>query len=168
MELFYYPKKQNHKSADTDVLILTSVGAFCEKNSLSAYSGKVLRTPLGKPYLENNYLFTGVTHTSDVIIVGVCEKSFGIDCESKSRVIKNPERIINRFFTDNEKRFILSSKDKQQAFLEIWVKKEAYLKYTGDGISDLCNCDVTEIYGFTKIQNDKNLIIYIYEDNSNG
>ncbi len=168
MELFYYPKKPNHRSADTDVLILASVGAFCEKNSLSAYSGKVLRTQFGKPYLEKDFLYTSVTHTSDVLIVGVSHKSFGIDCESKSRLIKNPERIINRFFTENEKRFILSSKDKHKAFLEIWVKKEAYLKYTGDGISGLCNCDVTKMQGFTAIQNDKNLIIYIYEDNSNG
>ncbi len=165
MKLYYYKKSKKHKSADTDVLILTSVGAFCEENSLSPYNGVVKRTYLNKPFLENDFLYVGVTHTDDVIIVAVSRENFGIDCENAGRIMKNPDKIMNRFFTENERQYILSQKDKNSAFLHIWVKKEAYVKYTGEGISGLCSCDVTQMCGhFTAVENDKNLIIYIYKE----
>ena len=165
MKLYYYKKSKKHKSADTDVLILTSVGAFCEENSLSPYNGVVNRTYLNKPFLENDYLYVGVTHTDDVIIVAVSRENFGIDCENTERIMKNPDKIMCRFFTENERQYILSQKDKNSAFLDIWVKKEAYVKYTGEGISGLCSCDVTQMCGhFTAVENDKNLIIYIYKE----
>ena len=165
MKLYYYKKSKKHKSADTDVLILTSVGAFCEENSLSPYNGVVKRTYLNKPFLENDYLYVGVTHTDDVIIVAVSGENFGIDCENTERIMKNPDKIMSRFFTENERQYILSQKDKNSAFLHIWVKKEAYVKYTGEGISGLCSCDVTQMCGhFTAVENDKNLIIYIYKE----
>ena len=149
-------------------MILTSVGAFCKENGLESYNGKVLRTPLNKPYLENDFLFVGVTHTLDVIIIAVSTFAFGIDCESKDRVMKNSCRIISRFFAQNEREYIDNCSDKNLAFLDTWVKKEAYVKYTGDGISGLSGCDVTAMANsFTFIENDKNLIIYIYKDNNN-
>jgi len=165
MKLYYYDKSKEHTSADTDVLILTSVGAFCEENSICHYDGVVKRTHLNKPYLENSHLFVGVTHTDNVIIVAVSRENFGIDCENAGRAIKNPHKIMSRFFTEKERQYILSQEDKNKAFLDIWVKKEAYVKYTGEGISGLCSCDVTEMYGhYTAVENDKNLIIYIYKE----
>ena len=164
MKLYYYEKSKNHKRADTDVLLQASVGAFCEEENLCPYNGKVLRTSLGKPFLENDYLYVGVTHTQSVLIIGVSKEYFGIDCESKSRIPKNPQRVMNRFFTENERQFILNSENQSEAFLDIWVRKEAFVKFTGEGISGLCNCDVTQIKSFVSVENDKNLIIYIYKE----
>ncbi len=167
MKLYYYKKSQKHSRTDTDVLILTSVGAFCEEFSLPSYLGKVKRTKLGKPYLENDFLYVGVTHTEDVIIVCVSETPFGIDCERKMRKTKNRDRISERFFTEKERQYVLSQLDRDRAFLDIWVKKEAYVKYTGEGISGLCGCDVTKMNTFIPVENDKNLIIYIYKEECN-
>ena len=168
MKLYYYPKSKKHTSTNTDVLILTSVGAFCKEFSLSDYQGRVLRTCLGKPYLENNFLHVGVTHTDNIVIGAVDFSPLGIDCESKTRVMKTKERIMNRFFTDNEREWIKSNSDTDTAFLHMWVKKEAYVKFTGEGISGLCSCDVTTMENsFTLQKNDKNLIIYTYKEKNN-
>lgn len=164
MKLYYYEKIKKHKSTDTDVFILTSVGAFCKEYSLAQYTGKVLRTSFGKPYLENNFLYVGVTHTENIIIVCVSKENFGIDCENIDRTIKRADSVMNRFFTENERRSVYEKENKDAAFIDTWVKKEAYVKYTGLGLSGLTDCDTTSLSGFTKIPNDKNLIIYIYKE----
>ena len=167
MKLYFYNKSKNHKSADTDVLILTSVEAFCNENNVPPYNGRVFRTDMGKPYLENNCLYIGVTHTDNIVIVGISSENFGIDCEAKDRMSKNPEGVMKRFFAENEREYILKSHNKDKAFIETWVKKEAYVKYTGEGISGLSRCDTTAMSGFEKIENNKNLIIYIYKETTN-
>ncbi len=162
MEIFYYPKVKSHKRCDTDKMILESLGKYTLGHSLSMYHGKILRTSLGKPYIDYP-LFVGVSHTDSMVIIAIDEDGFGIDCEEHGRITKRREDIANRFFTDNERKFIHSDED----FLEIWVKKEAYVKFTGQGLSAMSSVDVTKLSGFTKAENDKNLIIYIYKENNN-
>lgn len=164
MKLFYYSKKKNHTSDDTDKLI---------KESLNGYLGKeisvqVKRTPAGKPYLEGCSLHIGVTHTDDIIIIAINEKPFGIDCESIDRTVNNLDRIAEKYYSPNEKSYVFeASTDKGQVcrrFLEIWVKKEAYVKFTGEGLPAISRCDVTSLCGFKSIANPHKLLIYIYEE----
>ena len=70
------------------------------------------------------------------------------------------EKIAERFFTEKE----LTDAIDDESFLDIWVKKEAYVKFTGEGLSGMKSCDVTKLSGFEKIENDRNLIIYIYKE----
>lgn len=167
MKLYTLKKRKKHTKADTDAMILASVDAFCREKQKKPYNGKILRTTLGKPYLEEDYLYIGVTHTDDLILISVSCKAHGIDCEYSHRKVNNPERIMNRFFTEDERFFITSKDDTNSAFLDVWVRKEAYVKYTGKGISGMKDCDVTKINGFTKTENDLGLIIYIYEEVNN-
>jgi Phosphopantetheinyl transferase len=44
------------------------------------------------------------------------------------------EKIARRFFTPEEQELIL--KDGENAFFEIWVRKEAYIKYLGTGLAE--------------------------------
>jgi 4'-phosphopantetheinyl transferase len=164
MKLFYYSKKKNHTSDDTDKLI---------KESLNGYLGKeisvqVKRTPAGKPYLEGCSLHIGVTHTDDIIIIAINEKPFGIDCESIDRTVNNLTRIAGKYYSESEKKYVFeTSTDNEQVrrhFLEIWVKKEAYVKFTGEGLSAISRYDVTSLCGFKLIENRSNLLIYIYEE----
>ena len=152
MKLYYYKKSKKHKSADTDVLILTSVGAFCEENSLSPYNGVVKRTYLNKPFLENDYLYVGVTHTNDVIIVAVSRENFGIDCENTERIMKKPDKIMCRFFTENERQYATDT----LKFLEIWTRKESLFKFLKNDSTPFIHLDSTtpEKYGasFSTVQ----------------
>lgn len=168
MKLYFYKKdKKRHTRADTDAMILASVDAFCAENKIEPYTGSVLRTENGKPYLEKNFRHIGVTHTEDVVIVSVSEKKHGIDCERSDRAIKNPRLISERFFTENEQKHIMSMPDIRAAFIDVWVKKEAYVKYTGEGLSGMRGFDALKTVGFTSIENDMGLTIYIYEYKEN-
>ncbi len=167
MKIFYYNKAENHKSSDTDRLIKESLNGYF-RNDVSV---EVKRTDAGKPYLYDCPLHVGVTHTDSIVIIAISENRFGIDCESINRVVKNLYRIAEKYYSDNERAYVFEkSGDKsevQKRFLEIWVKKEAYVKYTGKGLSAISRCDVTELCTFKRIENDYDLIIYIYEENKN-
>lgn len=163
MKLYFYDKKKGHKRKDTDMMIRESLKDYISGHSLAPYNGEIKRTDLGKPYIDYP-LHIGVTHTDDICIVGICEKNFGIDCEKSDRHMARYESIMQRFFTESERVYIESTENKRYAFLDIWVKKEAYVKFTGEGLSEMTRSDVTKLSGFEKIQNDRNLIIYIYKE----
>ena len=163
MKLYFYDKKKSHKREDTDMMIRESLKDYISGHSLPPYNGKINRTVLGKPYIDYP-LYIGVTHTDDVCIICIDRNNFGIDCENCGRVTQRADSIIRKFFTEREKEYVDSSTDRQTAFLDIWVKKEAYVKFTGEGISGMTSVDVTTLDGFEKIENNRNLIIYIYKE----
>lgn len=164
MELFFYDKIKSHKRQDTDKMIRESLDKYISGHSLAQYDGEIQRTDFGKPYLSNE-IFVGVTHTDNMVIIGIDCENFGIDCECASRTVKKSDNIAKKLFCDNEIKYIKNSDDERRAFLEIWVKKEAYSKFTGEGVSSFKTFDVTTLSGFEHIKNDKNLIIYIYREN---
>ena len=166
MKIFFYDKIEKHTSKDTDFLINKALCGYFGKE----VSAKIIRTSDGKPYLkEYPSLHVGVTHTDSVVLIALNEKPFGIDCETTGRTAKNMSAISEKYFSDNERAYIFAKNLDEESittrFLEIWVKKEAYVKYTGEGIKGMSKCDVTSLYGFKLIENTKNLLIYIYEEN---
>lgn len=163
MKLYFYDKQKGHKREDTNTLIRESLKDYISGHSLPSYNGKIERTSLGKPYIDYP-LHLGVTHTDETVLVGIDENNFGIDCEKCDRIVERSSAIMKKFFTDAERKYVSESEDAGAAFLDVWVKKEAYVKFTGEGISGMSGCDVTNLSGFEKISNDKNLIIYIYRE----
>lgn len=71
--------------------------------------------------------------------------------------------IARRFFTEEENEFLLKNKDNFDAFFSIWVKKEAYLKYLGTGISrGLSSFSVIRKYDFLEsIQDRQGNVAYV-------
>lgn len=165
MKLYFYDRQKGHKRQDTDMMIRESLKEYISGHSLAPYDGEIKRTELGKPYIDYP-LYVGVTHTDDVVIIGIDKECFGIDCEKRGRKMDRYQAITKRFFSENERHLVEGAKDFDKVFLDIWVKKEAYVKFTGKGLSGMKNCDVTLLSGFKEIENDKNLIIYIYKEQS--
>ena len=163
MKLYFYDKGNGHKREQTDTMIRESLKDYISGHSLPPYDGKILRTELGKPYIDYP-LNIGVTHTDDIVIIGIDEDAFAIDAEKKSRKMPRRDSVAKRFFTASECALIEHAGDKDEAFLDIWVKKEAYVKFTGIGLSGMKDCDVTALSGFEKVENDRDLIIYIYKE----
>ena len=159
MKLYFYDKNKGHKREQTDTMIRESLKTYISGHSLPPYDGEIKRTELGKPYIDYP-LHIGVTHTDDIVIIAIDENEFGIDAEKVGRKMERREKIAERFFTENE---LLQAHD-DESFLDIWVKKEAYVKFTGEGLSGMKACDVTTLSGFEKTENDRNLIIYIYKE----
>ena len=110
----------------------------------------IKRTIEGKPEITNleNVKFS-VSHTKTIYVCGIQETELGIDIEDKEakrslekEVIRNIavfgkkrfQAIAERFFTDDERAYLDSRGF--DSFFEIWVRKEAFVKAKGTGISE--------------------------------
>jgi len=85
-----------------------------------------------KPFIKNWNNFN-ISHSGEFVVLCISTHMVGIDIEQ----IKDLEDFftLSAFFTLDEKRFVANSSQPAYAFYEIWVKKEAYLKAVGIGLS---------------------------------
>ena len=111
----------------------------------------IQRTKNGKPYIKDSKLNFNVSHSADAIIaiVGLGYDSLGIDMEVLQN--KDREKIIKRFFQNDEIAFINSSEDKNLEFYRIWTKKEAYIKKNALNMTYISKINVLKekVYTFT-------------------
>lgn len=111
-------------------------------------SAEVLYTPKGKPYVKDSEtVFLSVTTTGEVMVVAISDKPIGIDGEYLPRMTAPQRRtdyavMAERFFTEDEAEYVRSGDDQALRFAKVWVRKEAYVKYTGKGLSDFSNFSV--------------------------
>ena len=95
----------------------------------------------GKPSLieiqnKDNIQFN-LSHSGNMAILAVCKHhSVGIDIEFAERKV-DWRGISKRFFTMNEQEQLdkLSEEEQRQAFFQVWTRKEAHMKVTGQGLS---------------------------------
>lgn len=109
-----------HRELDSSVRILLE-------------DAKLKTTPMGKPYFEGlDNLYFSISHSGKVWACAIDRESIGFDIEDlkKKRSYVN---LANRFYTEEERDYVL--KRGKEAFLKIWVRKEACLKYKGTGLS---------------------------------
>ena len=103
----------------------------------------------GKPSVKGiDKKYVSVTTTGAVMVVVFSDKPVGIDGEYLGR-LKNNEKIdylaiAERFFTEEEAEYVRDNDGDAVAFAKVWVRKEAYSKYTGKGLSDFANFSVSD------------------------
>lgn len=84
----------------------------------------------GKPYLKNSALQFSLSHTRGAVCAAFGEDGeLGVDIESRSRRVN--ERMYKRVLCEEERLKAASDED----FIRFWVKKEAFLKRLGVGIT---------------------------------
>ena len=95
----------------------------------------------GKPALAEECGGAGIhfnlAHTEDLALVAVTRIGMaGVDVESV-RPVKNVEELVARFFSPRENDLFQKVPDPQKpaAFFNLWTRKEALLKATGEGIT---------------------------------
>ncbi|MCQ2283521.1 MAG: 4'-phosphopantetheinyl transferase superfamily protein [Bacteroidales bacterium] len=85
-----------------------------------------------KPYLPAfPDVHFNISHCKQAIAVAVHEGPVGIDVET---IRPEPDALIRKTMNEAECRHIASSVDPKAAFVELWTKKEAVLKFRGTGI----------------------------------
>lgn len=98
---------------------------------------EILRTEKGKPYIEvdgsRNNIFCSVSHSGNLFSCVFHNAEIGLDVQELRNV--KYDKISSRYFTENEKKFVNSGGE--DAFFTIWTRKEAYAKYTGDGLEEI-------------------------------
>ena len=96
---------------------------------------RIGRTPEGKPFADaETDLSFSVSHTGSLWICAVGQQPLGVDVEYEDRPVKNPERLARRFFSVHEQKVLQEGGFSPRMFLELWTRKEAFLKLQGTGL----------------------------------
>jgi 4'-phosphopantetheinyl transferase len=94
----------------------------------------------GKPGLTKPFasakLHFNLAHSENLALLAITSRApVGVDVEH-IRSINNVEDLVARFFSTRENELFqkLSAEEKPRAFFNLWTRKEALLKATGEGI----------------------------------
>lgn len=86
----------------------------------------------GKPFLKNYEDFHfSISHSGNYAVCVCSSLPVGVDIENNDR---GNEKIAKRYFTADEYRCIYETGETD--FAKVWTSKEAYVKYTGNGLSE--------------------------------
>lgn len=111
-----------------------SIDRKSTKNALRELGAENLRyLPNGKPVADN--CFVSVTHSGDSAAVCASNRPIGIDME-KADAVRDFRKIAERFFSEKELEYYKENPIPLR-FYEIWTRKEAYSKISGDGLKDI-------------------------------
>ncbi len=96
----------------------------------------------GKPYIitsdsDKVALQFNLSHTQNVALLALSsDLELGVDIEHTARKT-DWQGISRRFFTDTEQAALLSltEKEQEEAFYDLWTRKEAYMKVIGSGLA---------------------------------
>ena len=102
----------------------------------------------GRPFFAERTCDFSITHTQNHVFCALIDGEdepmrIGIDAEDFNRPdFSNIEELAVRWFSENEQKSFFASPTKE-IFLRIWTRKEAYVKYTGEGLRGLSKIDTT-------------------------
>jgi len=93
---------------------------------------KIINNKYGKPSYENSVIYFNKSHTKDLSVAIIDNKSCGIDIE-KIRTFN--ELMVNKICSNEEITFLNGISNKDYYFTLLWVLKESFLKCIGVGLS---------------------------------
>lgn len=118
------------------------VGEFLEQNPQNIVFKK---NRFGKPYLQDSNLSFNISHTYDSFLLCYYQGGkIGVDLENLSGNEDLPS-LIDYAFSDAETEYCLNGDELSVRFLELWTLKEAFLKYSGIGLTDFLKS--VNVYG---------------------
>ena len=98
---------------------------------------KIRLTPRGKPYFENSPWHFSITHTDRHAFCVLSHTPVGIDAEELDRPVRFS--LAKRIFSPAEQQRFAQADNPQEAFLALWVLKEAAVKRSGLGLTGFPN-----------------------------
>ena len=112
-------------------MITDAVGAYCQKHGIACEEIQIIRAEKGKPYIcgTEKDVYCNVSHSGNMWICIVGEAECGIDLQ----LVKDCkyEQLSRRYFTPEEQGYIRNFGI--NGFFRLWVRREAFGKYTGEG-----------------------------------
>ena len=127
---------ENKKSAESEAgrMLLATLLA---ENGIDATLDNIKRKENGKPYLDGcQGVDFNITHSKGLVacVLSVGEGAVGVDAEPTELAYskEKQESLAERFFSDDERESLRASK---KSFSELWTKREACLKMTGEGFA---------------------------------
>ena len=99
------------------------------------------KTERGKPYFVGSDLHFSITHTPRHAFCALAEMPLGIDAEEIGG--RKPLRLSDmarRWFSEDEQAAFFADPTRK-CFLRIWTRKEALIKWTGEGMRALSDAN---------------------------
>ena len=92
----------------------------------------IATTPRGKPYFPDGKWHFSISHTKNHAFCVLSRHNVGLDAEEKGRKVS--PALMEQYTSDAEKERL--GDDPADAFLRLWVLKEAQSKLTGRGMGN--------------------------------
>ena len=89
-------------------------------------------SPRGKPYFPDSPWHFSISHTKRHAFCALAKCPVGLDAEELDRVVHL--KLADKALSPSEKLRFERYSDKKDAFLRLWVLKEASVKRTGEGL----------------------------------
>lgn len=132
---------------------------FRERDQISRFL-RVERTEAGKPYFpECTSIHFSISHSGTYWACAIAGENVGLDLqehtlakgESREEAAVRFRKMAHRFFHPKEAGFV--DLDSYHNFFTVWTAREAYVKFTGQGIDQYFSehCVVPEQQGFWTI-----------------
>ena len=134
-----------HKVGKNEKAALLSLSAISLLHRAGAV-GTLCYGENGRPYFGERTCDFSITHTQNHVFCALTDGEdgsvrIGIDAEDLDRPdLSNLDEMAARWFGENEQKVFFASPTKE-TFLRIWTHKEAYAKYTGEGLRALSKMD---------------------------
>lgn len=93
------------------------------------------RDHLNKPFIIDYYPFN-ISHSGEMCVLAISDETIGVDIEEMKET--NLDMLVSALH-EEEQKFILKSASSLRSFYHIWVKKEAFLKAVGIGVTNGLN-----------------------------
>lgn len=88
----------------------------------------------GKPFLSlRPGIHYNISHSGKYVLCIIADQEVGIDVQIHKDA--NYERMLERMVPEDEAREIMDGDKPVEAFFVQWVLREAYIKWTGEGLS---------------------------------
>lgn len=138
------PWQSSHPSLrNEDSLIASLAGVWLLWKS--GANGTLVYTENGKPSLTTPNRAISITHTKTYAFCAISSNNdpIGLDAEDFGRL--TPDRfsaLTERWFNKTEQDEFLKTPT-EEVFLNIWTRKEAFVKLTGEGLGGICKTDTS-------------------------
>lgn len=113
-----------------DAVVIALAERYSRIAGIEFSSKNLIKTGNGKPGFKAGPQFS-VSHSGDYWLCAFNTDAVGVDLQQHTGCSR--KKIAGRFFHTDENRFIGDNPDR---FFLVWTAKEAYVKLTGQGITD--------------------------------
>lgn len=127
-QLFIYNIKKPRSINEKDALIKQTAALYgVSREKLE--NDTICRSRDGKPFFKESDIYFSVSHTEDLWACLIGPYNCGLDVQ----YIKpcNFSKIAGRFFSERENKYV--DEHGIEGFFELWSRREAWGKYTGEG-----------------------------------
>lgn len=133
-----------HPIVKNETVARQSLAGLCLLSAAGA-RGELTYAENGRPFLVGEALDFNISHTEGLVVCAVerdeVSPRVGIDAEALEHVKALPYAALAARWCSKREQALFASNPTAECFLRLWTRKEALIKYSGEGLCGLRNAD---------------------------